>query len=89
MPARSTVYHPISVTGLGWGFSVALVVLFVLCLMVALFLPIRAAHGWVGLFSASPIDSARIWVEGIVYSAIVGWITALIVGVVYNRITAR
>lgn len=89
MPARSTGYHPISVIGLGSAFSAALVVLFVLCLLAALFVPIRAAHGWVALFSTAPIDSARVWVEGIVYSAIAGWITAVIVGLVYNRIAAR
>jgi len=89
MPARSTGYHPISFIGLGSAFSAALVVLFVLCLMATLFIPIRAVHGWVALFSTAPIDSARVWVEGIVYSAIAGWITAVIVGIVYNRVAAR
>ena len=70
------------------SFSVCLVVLFVLRLFAALFVPIRAAHGWVAMFSTAPIDSARVWVEGIVYSAIAGWITAVIVGIVYNRVAA-
>ena len=44
--------HPrLSLNGLGWGFSAALVVLFVLCMLAALFLPMRAAHGYVALFS--------------------------------------
>ncbi len=89
MSAQSTTYHPISITGLGWGFSVALVVLFVLCLLVGLFVPLRVAHGWVALFSTAPMDSARVWVEGIAYSAIAGWVAAVVVGVVYNRIAAR
>ena len=89
MPARSTSYHPISITGLRWAFSAALVVLFVLCLLASLFIPIRAAHGWVALLSTAPIDSARVWVEGIAYSAIAGWITAIIVGLVYNRVAAH
>jgi len=57
--------------------------------LATLFVPIRAAHGWVTLFSTALIDSARVWVEGIVYSAIAGWITALIVGLVYIRVAAR
>jgi hypothetical protein len=89
MRAQSGAYHSISVTGLGWAFSVALIVLFVLCLLTALFVPIRAAHGWVALFSTAPIDSTRVWVEGIAYSAVAGWITALIVGLVYNRVATR
>jgi hypothetical protein len=89
MPARSIVYHPISVAGLGWGLSAALVAIFVMCLLAALFIPIRAAHGWVALLSTSPIDSARVWVEGILYSAIAGWITAVIISLVYNRVAAR
>ena len=60
-----------------------------LCFLATLFVPIRAAHGWVTLFSTALIDSARVWVEGIVYSAIAGWITALIVGLVYIRVAAR
>ena len=89
MPAQSSIYHPISIIGLGWAFSAALVVLFVLCLLAALFVPIRAAHGWVALFSTAPIDSARVWFDGIVYSATAGWITALVVGLVYNRVATR
>lgn len=89
MPASTTTYHPLHVAGLGWAFSAALVVLFIVCLLAALFLPIRAAHGWVALFSAAPIDSARVWIEGIAYSAVAGWITALVVGFVYNRFAAR
>ncbi len=89
MSARPSTYHPISIIGLGWALSAALIVLFVLCLLAALFIPMRAAHGWVALFSTAPIESARIWLEGIVYSAIAGWIAALVVGLVYNRITTR
>lgn len=89
MSVTSNTYHPLNITGLGWAFSAALVVLFVLCLLTALFIPIRAAHGWVGLFSTAPFDSGRVWVEGIAYSGIAGWITAVVVGLVYNRFAAR
>jgi hypothetical protein len=37
----------LSISGLGWGLSATLVVLFVLCMLAALFVPVRLAHGWV------------------------------------------
>ncbi len=89
MSTQLARYHPINIAGLGWGFSAALVVLFVLCLLVGLFFPLRVAHGWVELFSIAPINSARVWAEGIAYSFVAGWIAAIILGVVYNRISAR
>jgi hypothetical protein len=82
--------HPrLSITGLGWGFSAALVVLFVLCMLAALFLPLRAAHGWVSLLSDAPIDSSRMWIEGLVWSVAAGWLIALVFGTVYNWIVAH
>ena len=79
----------LSISGLGWGASAALVVLFVLCMLVAWFMPIRAAHGWVALFSDAPITSTRIWVEGLIWSVVAGWLIALVFGTVYNWIIAR
>ncbi len=79
----------LSLSGLGWGFSAALVVLFVICLLAALFLPMRVAHGWVALFSDAPVGSARLWVEGLFWSIVAGWLIALVFGTVYNWIVAR
>ena len=79
----------LSITGLGWGVSAALVVLFVLCMLSALFLPMRAAHGWVTLLSDAPLGSTRIWVEGLIWSVVAGWLIALVFGTVYNWIVAR
>jgi hypothetical protein len=79
----------LSISGLGWGFSAALVVLFVLCLLSALFLPMRIAHGWVALFSDAPLRSTRVWIDGLVWSIVAGWLIALVFGTVYNWIVAR
>jgi len=82
--------HPrLSISGLGFGFSAALVVLFVLCLLAALFFPVRLAHGWVALFSEAPIGSTRLWAEGLLWSVAAGWLIALVFGTVYNWIVAR
>ena len=87
----ATAHTParLSISGLGYGFSAALVVLFVLCLLAALFLPLRLAHGWIALFSEAPIGSARVWVEGLFWSIAAGWLIALVFGTVYNWIVMR
>ena len=81
---------PFNIVALGWALSAALVVLFVVCLVVALLFPdLPATHAWVGLFSAAPMTSLRVWVDGILFSVVFGWITAAVLGVVYNRLIAR
>ena len=81
---------PFNIAALGWALSAALVVLFVICLVVALLFPgLPATHAWVGLFSAAPLDSVRVWIDGVVFSVAFGWITAVVLGSVYNRLIAR
>ncbi len=82
-------HAPLNIIALGWASSAALVVLFIICLAVALLFPLYPAHGWVGLFSAAPTTSARVWIEGIVYSAAAGWVGAVVFGTVYNRFVSR
>ena len=79
----------LSISGLGWSLSATLVVLFVLCMLAALFVPLRLAHGWVSLLSDAPIDSSRVWIDGLVWSIALGWLIALIFGTIYNWIVAR
>ena len=75
----------LNIVALGWGLSAALVMLFVLCLVVALVLPgWPASHGWVGLFSVAPLTSVRVWIDGIVFSIVFGWVSAVVLGDVYN-----
>ena len=86
------ITHPherLSLSGLGWGFSAALIILFVLCMLSALFVPTRAAHGFVSLLSDADIRSTRIWIDGLVWSVVAGWLVALVFGTVYNWIVAR
>jgi hypothetical protein len=82
--------RPLNVVALGWALSLALVALFVVSLVVALLFPdLGASHAWVGLFSAAPLDSFRVWIEGIIFSVVFGWITAGVFGTVYNRLIER
>jgi hypothetical protein len=86
----SQTSSPFNIVALGWALSAALVVLFVICLIVAVLLPdLPATHAWVGLFSPAPLDSLRVWIDGIVASVVFGWVTAVVLGAVYNRLIAR
>ena len=71
----------------GWGLSTALVALLILCEAAAVILPTwQLAHNWLTLFSAAEVGSLRNIVEGIIYSAIFGWISAVILVTIYNRL---
>lgn len=87
--AIAHAHTQLSIRGLGWGFSAALIVLFVLCMLAALFMPMRAAHGWAVLLSDTPIFSTRVLIEGLIWSLVAGWVFALVFGTVYNWIIAR
>jgi hypothetical protein len=85
MNTRTSANGPLDIVALGWGLSAALVVLFVICLALALVLPEwRASHGWIGLFSVAPMTSVRVWIDGIVFSIVFGWVTGVALGLVYN-----
>jgi len=88
--ARNGIPGPVSITALGCALSTALIVLFVFCLLVALVFPdLPATHAWVGLFSAAPLNSLRVWFDGILFSIVFGWVAAIVFGIVYNRVIAR
>ncbi len=90
MNTRSSALGPLSIVALGWGLSAALVALFVICLAVALVWPEwQASHGWIGLFSVAPMTSVRVWIDGIVFSIVFGWIGAVVLGLVYNALIRR
>ena len=74
----------------GWALSGTLVLLLVLCEVVALILPSwQLAHNWLGLFSTAEVGSLRNLFDGIIASAIFGWITAAVLVTVYNRLITR
>jgi len=90
MNTRASANSPLDVICSGMGLSAALVVLFVICLAVALVLPgWQASYGWIGLFSVAPMTSARVWIDGIVFSIVFGWVTGVVLGLVYNRLIRR
>ena len=42
--AVTQAHTRLSINGLGWGLSAAFAILFVLCMLIAWFMPMRAAH---------------------------------------------
>ena len=90
MNSQARADSPPSIAAPGWGLTAALAVLFVICLAVALVFPDwRASHGWIGLFSVAPMTSVRVWIDGIVFSIVFGWVSAVVLGLVYNRLIRR
>lgn len=74
----------------GWALSGALVVLLVLCEAAAIVLPgWQLTHTWLTLFSAAEVGSLRNLVEGVIASAIFGWIIAAVLVTIYNRLVRR
>ena len=70
----------LSLLGSAVALSLALIVLFVACAIVAVVFPdLRFAHAWIGLFTVAPVNSPQAWLEGLFFSlALVGGaVTAL------------
>jgi len=97
MNTQKAVNSPLNIVALGCAISAALVVLFVICLVVSFIFPsLPASQGWaawISLFSVTVVDqpftSVRVWFDGIVFSLVFGWVTAVVLGLVYNRLIRR
>jgi hypothetical protein len=86
MNMQTTTNSPLNIVALGWGLSAALVVLFVICLAVALVFPDwRASHGWIRLFSVAPMTSVRVWIDGIIFSVVFGWVAGIVLVARFNQ----
>ena len=81
---------PIEIISLCIALSVTLVVIFVACTLAGMIFPaVPLAHGWLQLFSKAPLGSAQSWVDGFAGSIAFAWLTAIVLGLVYNRIVSR
>ena len=97
MNKQKNTSNPLNIVALGCSISAALVVLFVICMVAGFLFPgLPAAQGWsawISLFSVTstehPFTSVRVWIDGIGFSLVFGWVTAVVIGLVYNRIIGR
>lgn len=71
--------------GLSLGLSFA--ILSLLCwLAVLLFPDVPLAHAWLGLFGTAPAGSLSGGVTAILLSLVIGWLTAFLMALIYNRL---
>jgi hypothetical protein len=81
---------PVHIPALGWALTITLVVLYLLCWIAALAVrELPLAHGWLLLFSTAEPGSLRSLIEGSVASVAFAWISALLFGQAYNRLSRR
>jgi 2TM family of unknown function (DUF5676) len=77
----------INILAFGWALMATLIILFILCAVAGMIFPdLPLAHGWIGLFTTAPLGSIRNFFDGIVYSALFAWLSAVIFGTTYNRL---
>ncbi|HLC09457.1 MAG TPA: hypothetical protein VJK06_09260 [Methyloceanibacter sp.] len=77
----------VNIVALGWGLTATLVALFVICALAAMLLPtLSLAHNWLGLFSTAPAGSLTNLVEGAIWNIVFAWFSAVVFGLVYNRL---
>jgi hypothetical protein len=90
---NSKTHSQLSIVALGTALTAAIIVLFLICLLAALVFPdLPAAQGaaaWLALFTVSPTSSPKVLIDGFGFSLIFGWITAVILGSVYNYLVSR
>lgn len=67
-----------------------LVVAYVLCTIAQVVLPgAQFSHMWLQLFSEAPMGSLTMWLEGVVASAVVGFILGYVFAHSYNWVSKK
>lgn len=74
----------------GLALAKTLVVAYVLCAIAQMVLPqAQFSHMWLELFSAAPIGSAAMWLEGVIASIIVGFVLGYVFASAYNWVSPK
>ena len=83
-------FSKLDLVAFGWALSGTLVVLLVICEAAAIILPgWQLTHNWLMLFSAAEAGTLRNLIEGVVASAIFGWIAAAVLVAIYNKLIRK
>jgi Na+-transporting NADH:ubiquinone oxidoreductase subunit NqrE len=78
-------HNPIA-TGVALG--ITLVLVFIVCAIVQAIAPgVQASHMWINLFTAAEIGSASAWMQGLLSSAIAGFLGGVLFAFVYNKVS--
>mgnify|MGYP003395268366 CR=1 FL=1 len=76
------------VTGL--ALAKTLVVAYILCAIAQIILPgVQFSHMWLALFSAAPMGSLQMWLEGIVVSIVLGFVLGYVFAWSYNWVSSK
>jgi len=76
------------VTGL--ALAKTLVIAYVLCAIAQVVLPsAQFSHMWLQLFSAAPMGSTNMWVEGIIANIAVGFVLGYVFAHSYNWVSKK
>ncbi len=74
----------------GLALAKTLVVAYVLCAIAQVIVPgAQFSHMWLQLFSAAPMGSLNMWIEGVVASLIVGFVLGYVFGWSYNWVSKK
>lgn len=74
----------------GLALAKTLVVAYVLCAIAQIILPdAQFSHMWLQLFSAAPMGSIQMWLEGIIASVVVGFVLGYVFAWSYNLVSTK
>lgn len=80
----------LGVLATGIALAVTLVVMFVLCALVEIVKPdTQASHMWIALFTTAPVSAAAAWVEGIIWSVVLGFAAGAVFAGTYNAVARK
>lgn len=78
-------HNPIA-TGVALGITLMLV--FIVCAIVQTIAPgVQASHMWINLFTAAEIGSGSAWIQGLLSSAVAGFLGGALFALVYNKVS--
>ena len=90
MPTVQTTHAPMNGIAAGWALSAVLVVLFLVCVAIALLWPTTAfGQGWQMVLATLPGGSIAAFVEVILGAIAIGWLVAIMFGGIYNQLLSR
>lgn len=74
----------------GLALAKTLVVAYILCALAQIIFPgAQFSHMWLQLFSAAPMGSLTMWLEGIIASIIVGFVLGYVFAWSYNWVSKK
>ena len=74
----------------GLALAKTLVVVYVLCAIAQILVPsAQFSHMWLQLFSAAPMGSINMWLEGVIASILAGFISGYVFAWSYNWVSKK